>query len=54
LERTIKPARIRKLEVRLQAVAEREIQPLLNMEQVDICATYAAIFPAYVEALWLK
>lgn len=54
LDRTIKPARIRKLEHRLRAVAERELLPLLDQESVDICATYGAIFPAYVEALWLK
>ena len=54
LERTIKPARIKKLEDRLEVIAEREFQAFLQDGNSDICSGFAALFPAYVEALWLK
>lgn len=54
LERTIKPARIKKLEGRLEVIAERELLEWMKSGNEDICSGFAAIFPAYVEALWLK
>jgi cytochrome P450 len=54
LDRTLKPARIAKLEPVLTAHAEREFAKMLATGGGDVCGEFAAHFAAWVEATWLN
>lgn len=54
LDRTLKPARIKRLEKILEAHAETELAPMLAAGGGDICMEFGARFPAWVETEWLN
>ncbi|KAF9878442.1 cytochrome P450 [Colletotrichum karsti] len=54
LERTVKPARLRRLREPLQKHAEAELAPLLLRGRGDISAEFAANFVARMESEWLN
>lgn len=54
LDRTLKPARIQKLEAVLLEHAEREFAKIVDRGHGDICAEFAASFAAWVEVTWLN
>ncbi|KAK6196499.1 hypothetical protein LQW54_011492 [Pestalotiopsis sp. IQ-011] len=54
LDRTLKPARLRRLAEPLRKHAEEELAPLLARGRGDVCAEFAANFVARLEAEWLN
>jgi cytochrome P450 len=54
LERTVKPARLRRLKASLYEHAEAQLAPLLSRGHGDISAEFAANFVARMEAEWLN
>ncbi|EQB46202.1 cytochrome P450 [Colletotrichum gloeosporioides Cg-14] len=54
LERTVKPARLRRLREPLQKHAEAELAPLIARGRGDISAEFAANFVARMESEWLN
>ena len=54
LDRTLKPARLRRLDRILVAHAEHELAPMLEAGGGDICMEFGARFPAWVETEWLN
>lgn len=54
LERTLKPTRIKRLEVVLEQHAQREWLKMVEAGGGDICADFGAIFSAWVEVSWLN
>jgi cytochrome P450 len=54
LERTVKPARLRRLAAPLQKHAENELAPLLARGRGDVSAEFGANFVARVESEWLN
>ncbi|KAH0444713.1 C2H2 type zinc finger domain protein [Colletotrichum camelliae] len=54
LERTVKPARLRRLREPLQKHAEAELAPLLARGRGDLSAEFAANFVARMESEWLN
>ncbi|KAJ5831901.1 hypothetical protein N7474_000212 [Penicillium riverlandense] len=54
LDRTLKPARILRLEPILTEHAEREFAKVLQKGKADICAEFAASYAAWVEVSWLN
>lgn len=54
LERTLKPARLRRLADPLRRHAEAELAPLLERGSGDVSAEFGAGFVARVEAEWLN
>lgn len=54
LERTLKPARLRRLAEPLRKHAEAELAPLLERDRGDVSAEFGANYVARVEAEWLN
>ena len=54
LDRTLKPTRLKRLEIILEAHAETELAPMLAAGGGDICMEFGARFPAWVETEWLN
>jgi len=54
LERTVRPARLRRLREPLRRHAEHELAPLLAAGRGDISAGFGANFVAWVETEWLN
>lgn len=54
LERTVKPARLRRLAIPLERHAQDELAPLLRRGHGDISAEFAANYVAHVESEWLN
>lgn len=54
LDRTLKPARIRRLESVLVQHAEEDLLPLLQRGQGNICTDFGAMYSAWVETEWLN
>jgi cytochrome P450 len=54
LERTLKPARLKRLAAPLRAHAEAQLAPLLAAGKGDISAQFGANFVACMEAEWLN
>jgi cytochrome P450 len=54
LERTVKPARLKRLREPLERHAEAELAPLLARGRGDICTEFGANFVALMEAEWLN
>ncbi|KAK4149608.1 cytochrome P450 [Chaetomidium leptoderma] len=54
LDRTLKPARIKRLTERLEQHAGALLSSLLQRQQGDICTEFAAQFAAWVETEWLN
>ncbi|KAJ5611118.1 hypothetical protein N7510_007837 [Penicillium lagena] len=54
LDRTLKPARIQRLEPIIREHAEREFAKTVQKGESDICADFAASFAAWVEVSWLN
>jgi cytochrome P450 len=54
LDRTLKPARLKRLEPILQSHAEEELAPLLAAGRGDICTRFGAMYSAWVETEWLN
>jgi cytochrome P450 len=54
LDRTLKPARLKRLEPILQQHAEEEFAPLFERGSGDISGEFAANFCGWVEAEWLN
>ncbi|KAK0654792.1 cytochrome P450 [Cercophora newfieldiana] len=54
LDRTLKPARVKRLAVPLELHAERLLAPLLAKGKGDICTDFAADYAAWVETEWLN
>ncbi|KAH6842352.1 cytochrome P450 [Chaetomium sp. MPI-CAGE-AT-0009] len=54
LDRTLKPARIKRLAEPLEYHAESLLLPLLQKGEGDICTEFAAQFAAWVETEWLN
>ena len=54
LERTLRPARLRRLEEALERHAEIELAPMLAAGGGDMCQEFGARFPAWVEVEWLN
>ncbi|EAQ84466.1 hypothetical protein CHGG_08480 [Chaetomium globosum CBS 148.51] len=54
LDRTLKPARIKRLAEPLERHAEELLLPLLKKGEGDICTEFAAQFAAWVETEWLN
>ena len=54
LDRTLKPARIKRLADRLEPHAQALLSSLLKGQQADICTEFAAPFAAWVETEWLN
>ncbi|KAK4038526.1 hypothetical protein C8A01DRAFT_17401 [Parachaetomium inaequale] len=54
LDRTLKPARIKRLADRLEQHAQALLSSLLQRQQGDICTEFAAQFAAWVETEWLN
>ncbi|KAF2396712.1 cytochrome P450 [Trichodelitschia bisporula] len=53
LDRTLNPRRLARLEPALRGHAKRELAPLLEAGQGDICQRFGARFSAAVESEWL-
>ena len=54
LDRTLKPARVRRLADPLQRHAERLLAPLLEKGRGNICTEFASDYAAWVETEWLN
>jgi cytochrome P450 len=54
LDRTLKPARIKRLKERLEQHAETLLQPLLEKGGGNICTDFGANYAAWVETEWLN
>jgi len=54
LERTVKPARLKRLREPLERHAEEQLKPLLERGRGDICTEFGANFVALMEAEWLN
>jgi cytochrome P450 len=54
LDRTLKPARIKRLEHVLRRHAEEELAPLLARGEGNICTEFGALYSAWVETEWLN
>ncbi len=54
LDRTLKPARIKRLTPLLEQHAERLLSPMLQSGSGNICTEFAAQFAAWVETEWLN
>jgi cytochrome P450 len=54
LDRTLKPARIKRLEIALERHAEEELAVLLKRGEGNICTEFGAIYSAWVETEWLN
>jgi cytochrome P450 len=54
LDRTLKPARIKRLAVALERHAEEELAILLKRGEGNICTEFGAIYSAWVETEWLN
>lgn len=54
LERTLKPARLRRIGPALERHARNELAPLLQRGRGDISAEFGASFVAWIEAEWLN
>jgi cytochrome P450 len=54
LDRTLKPNRLKRLQAPLEKHAQAELAPMLEEGGGDICAHFAARFPAWVETEWLN
>lgn len=54
LERTLKPARLKRIAPALKRHAEEELAPLLSAGRGDISSQFGANFVAWVEAEWLN
>jgi len=54
LDRTLKPARIKRLADRLEQHARALLSPLLQNQQGDVCTEFGAQFAAWVETEWLN
>ncbi|KAK3292030.1 cytochrome P450 [Chaetomium fimeti] len=54
LDRTLKPARIKRLAEPLQLHAEALLLPLMQRKEGNICTEFAAQFAAWVETEWLN
>jgi cytochrome P450 len=54
LDRTLKPARLTRLEGVLRRHADEELAPLLARGRGDVCTEFGAIYSAWVETEWLN
>jgi cytochrome P450 len=54
LDRTLKPARLKRLEEVLERHAEEELEPLLLRGSGNICTEFGALYSAWVETEWLN
>lgn len=54
LERTLKPARLKRIAPALERHAKNELAPLLRRGRGDISAEFGASFVAWIEAEWLN
>jgi cytochrome P450 len=54
LDRTLKPARLVRLDAALRRHAEEELAPLLERGSGNICTEFGAIYSAWVETEWLN
>ena len=54
LDRTLKPARLTRLEAALRRHAEEELAPLLERGRGNVCTEFGAMYSAWVETEWLN
>jgi cytochrome P450 len=54
LDRTLKAARLKRLEIALEGHAENEMAKIVKNGKGNICVDFAAIYSAWVETEWLN